>query len=73
MLCDQIKDFEDIKMEASWKNVLSQEFSKDYMSALKKFLFERKAQKKVLLPAGSDIFSAFNLTPFNKVKAVILN
>ena len=58
-------------IEASWLEILKDEFSKPYMVKLKKFLIEEK-KKFVVYPKGKEIFNAFWLTPFNKVKVVIL-
>ncbi|HEY4788170.1 MAG TPA: uracil-DNA glycosylase [Bacteroidales bacterium] len=55
----------------SWKEVLSDEFDKPYFSALKKFLIEEKSKYEVY-PPGSLIFNAFNKTPFDQVKVVLL-
>jgi len=55
----------------SWKEVLIHEFQSDYFKSLKEFLvLERK--KQIIYPPASKIFAAFNYTPFDKVKAVIL-
>ena len=59
------------QIEIGWLNALKGEFSKDYFLKLKAFLSAEKSQYK-LFPAGSQIFEAFNLTPYNKVKVVIL-
>lgn len=59
------------KIEESWKSVLISEFQSDYFADLKAFLQTEK-QNYTLYPPGSLIFSAFNHTPFNKVKVVIL-
>src|ERR1700739_5123931 len=59
------------QLEAGWLNVLKDEFGKDYFTKLKAFLVEEKAKFR-LFPPGSQIFSAFDLTPFDKVKVVIL-
>jgi len=61
-----------IELESSWLKVLGEEFDKDYMVRLKKFLKEEKESGKKIYPKGSDIFNAFNKTPFDKVKVVIL-
>lgn len=58
-------------IEASWLKVLSEEFSKPYFSELRQFLVEEKKVAKIY-PPGSLIFNAFNKTPFDKVKVVIL-
>jgi len=62
----------DIQIEDSWKQVLKQEFSKPYFQQVVTFLKTEKVQKKVIYPPGSLIFNAFNQTPFNKVRVVIL-
>ncbi|PTS91814.1 uracil-DNA glycosylase [Pedobacter sp. HMWF019] len=59
-------------LEPGWLNVLSQEFEKDYMKSLKLFLQEEKQKGNTVFPKGPDIFNAFNHTPFDKVKVVIL-
>lgn len=56
----------------SWMNHLGEEFKKDYMLDLKSFLKEELNKKKAFYPRGSEIFSAFNLTPLNEVKVVII-
>lgn len=61
----------DPKIESSWKAALSSEFNKPYFSELKAFLVEEKKQYTVY-PAGSNIFNAFNTTPLDKVKVVII-
>jgi uracil-DNA glycosylase len=61
-----------IELEPSWLQVLGDEFDKDYMIQLKKFLKEEKEAGRKIYPKGSDIFNAFNKTPFDKVKVVIL-
>lgn len=61
-----------IKLPPSWLAVLSREFEKPYMVKLKQFLSEEKANGKIVYPAGSNWFSAFNDTPFDQVKVVIL-
>lgn len=61
-----------IKIESSWKKALLQEFSSPYMGDLRQFLRQEAASGKKIYPRGSDIFSAFNLTPLEKVEVVIL-
>lgn len=56
----------------SWMQHLGEEFKKDYMLNLKSFLKKELQQHKAIYPSASDIFSAFHLTPFNKVKLVII-
>ncbi len=61
----------DVKIEPSWKTVLAGEFEKEYFLNLTKFVHEeyRTAQ---IFPPGRQIFAAFDATPFNDVKVVIL-
>jgi uracil-DNA glycosylase len=58
-------------IENSWKQELSEEFQSEYFYNLKSFLLEEK-KNFIIYPPGSDIFAAFNYTPFDKVKVVIL-
>ena len=62
----------DVKIEESWKKVLKAEFSKPYFPQIPLHLKTEKSQGKLIYPPGSLIFNAFNTTPFNKVKVVIL-
>lgn len=55
----------------SWYNVLNAEFEKDYFTSLKAFLVEEK-KHHVVYPPGQLIFNAFNTTPLDEVKVVIL-
>lgn len=61
----------DVKMEASWKAHLEEEFRKPYFEKLTDFVRSEYAEKKVYPPAGM-IFSAFDHCPFNEVKVVIV-
>lgn len=63
---------ESVKIHPTWLNELNQEFSKPYFLALKSFLKEEKQNGHVIYPKGEAIFSAFDSTPFDKVKVVIL-
>ncbi len=58
-------------IEESWLEVLGSEFDMEYFSELKAFLIEEKGKYRIY-PPGSLIFNAFNHTPFEKVKVVIL-
>lgn len=58
-------------IESIWYQALSEEFKAEYFIKLKLFLLEEKKHFKIY-PPGSEIFSAFNHTPFDKVKVVIL-
>ncbi len=61
-----------VKIESSWKEVLEQEFQKPYFEQLTAFLKTEKVQGKTIYPPGPLIFNAFEQTPFNKVKVVLL-
>jgi uracil-DNA glycosylase len=60
-----------LQIEESWKQVLHDEFEAPYFQLLTEFLREEK-KKHIIYPPGPLIFSAFNNTPFNKIKVVIL-
>jgi uracil-DNA glycosylase len=61
-----------IKIEESWKTQLQNEFQKPYFEALTRFIKEEVKNGKVIYPLGPDIFRAFEFTPFDNVKVVIL-
>ncbi len=61
-----------VEIEASWKKQLHSEFSKDYFENIVAFLKTEKAQNKIIYPPGSLIFNAFDKTPFNILKVVLL-
>jgi len=58
-------------IEKSWVDILVNDFNSTYFEQLKAFLVEEK-EKYTIFPHGSLIFSAFNHTPFDKVKVVII-
>jgi len=62
----------DVKIHASWKEVLKEEFSKPYFLQLVTFLKTEKVLGRIIYPPGPLIFNAFNTTPFNQVQVVIL-
>ena len=61
-----------IKIEPSWKAVLENEFEQPYFQAIASFLRREKDAGKVIYPPGPLIFNAFDSTPFEQVKVVIL-
>ncbi|MBA53682.1 MAG: uracil-DNA glycosylase [Pseudomonadales bacterium] len=63
---------EQVKMEPSWKQHLLPQFQADYMQQLRQFLVQQKKAGKVIYPKGEEYFNAFNLTPFDQVKVVII-
>ena len=63
---------DNIKIEDSWKKVLKDEFEKEYFPEIKSFLVNEIKSGKTIYPPGKLIFNAFNLTPFDKLKVVII-
>lgn len=59
------------KIDPTWLKALQAEFEAPYFAQLKQFLVDEKRQHTVY-PQGTQIFSAFNHTPFDKVKVVVL-
>lgn len=59
------------QIEQSWKEILHDEFEKPYFSELKDFLVKEKSLYHIY-PPGPLIFEAFNKTPFDKIKVVLL-
>lgn len=62
----------DVKIDSSWKNILKPEFGKPYFLEAVTFLRMEKAAGKTIFPPGSLFFNAFNTTPFESVKVVLL-
>lgn len=62
----------DIKIELSWKNALADIFQKPYFIQLIEHIKAEKTLGKLIYPSGPNIFKAFSLTPFDKVKVIIL-
>ncbi len=60
-----------VKIEASWKRLLEEEFEKPYFGELIRFVKQEYASHKVF-PPGKLIFNAFDRCPFDRVKVVIL-
>lgn len=61
-----------VNIENTWRTALQSEFDKPYFAELAAFLHEEKHQGKQIFPPGDKIFKAFELTPLDKVKVVIL-
>ena len=61
----------DVKIESTWKSKLKDEFEKEYFINLIEFV-KQEYKSKTVYPPGSLIFNAFNLCPFDNVKAVII-
>ena len=62
----------EVRIEQSWKNALAGEFGKPYFESLVRFLRSEKAAGQTIYPPGSQIFRAFDLTPVENLKVVIL-
>lgn len=61
----------EVKIDDSWKNLLKDEFEKDYFLKLADFV-KKEYGSTTVFPPGGLIFNAFNLCPFDRVKAVII-
>ncbi|MDX2136123.1 MAG: uracil-DNA glycosylase [Saprospiraceae bacterium] len=61
-----------VQIEASWKTVLNDQFEQPYFSAIRSVLLQAKNDGKTIFPPGPLIFNAFNQTPFDRVKVVVL-
>lgn len=62
----------EIRLESSWKKLLSDELKRPYMLELQDFLSSELKKGKTIYPQTDEIFAALNLTPFSQVKVVIL-
>jgi uracil-DNA glycosylase len=62
----------DVQIEESWKTALKPEFAKTYFQNIVTFLKTERMANRTIYPPGSLIFNAFNTTPFENVKVVIL-
>jgi uracil-DNA glycosylase len=61
-----------VQIEESWKEALKEEFQKPYFLEIKSFLVKAKKEGKIIYPPGPLIFNAFNSTPLDKLRVVIL-
>ncbi|MBI1341857.1 MAG: uracil-DNA glycosylase [Terrimonas sp.] len=62
----------DVKIEPHWKEALKPEFNKPYFQQIVHHIKTEKKQGKIIYPPGSLIFNAFEKTPIDTVKVVIL-
>lgn len=62
----------EVKIEQSWKQALQSEFDKPYFAELVRFLHKEKQEGRVIFPPGPQILRAFELTPVDSLKVVIL-
>jgi len=61
-----------VKIEESWKDVLADEFEQPYFATIKQYLLNERKAGKTVFPPGPLIFNAFNSTPFQEVKVVVI-
>ena len=61
-----------VQIEVSWYEALKEEFALQYFEQLRSYIHDEKTKGKTIYPANKNIFKAFELTKFDKVKAVIL-
>lgn len=66
-----MSDHDRIRLEHSWKAKLEAEFSKPYFEALRTFV-RQEYKKYRIYPPAALIFRAFDMTPFDQVRVVIL-
>ena len=64
-------NLDDVRIENGWKEALREEFLSEYFAKIKENLLAAKA-REIVYPPGNLIFNAFNLTPFERVRVVIL-
>lgn len=72
MLSNEISVTEKLALDESWRARLEEEFAADYMKNLRAFLRDQIRTGKTVYPHGQEIFNAFNHTPFENVRVVIL-
>ena len=60
------------QLHSSWQAVIGEEFDQPYMQSLRAFLKQEKAAGKTIFPPSPLIFNAFNHTPFEQVRVVII-
>ena len=63
---------EAVNIDPSWREALSNEFKQDYFAQIKQFVMNEKQKGKRIYPPGSLIFHAFDLTPFERIRVVLL-
>ncbi|MFK7914079.1 MAG: uracil-DNA glycosylase [Pseudomonadales bacterium] len=62
----------DVRLHESWKSRLASEFEAPYMKSLRSFLQTQKQAGRTIYPPGEQMFAALDLTPFERVKVVII-
>lgn len=71
-MIDEVTDTPTIQLEPSWKQHVGEYLLQPQMRELSAFLRQRKASGAAVFPPGPQIFAAFDATPFEQVKVVIL-
>jgi uracil-DNA glycosylase len=61
-----------VRLDASWKAALADEFDALHMTKLREFLLEQKRARRVIYPKSDNIFAALDLCPLPNVKVVII-
>lgn len=61
-----------VKIESSWREALKDQFNKEYFKQIVLHIRTEREQGKIIFPKGNNIFKAFDATPLNKVKVVII-
>lgn len=56
----------------SWSKLLADEFKKPYIAKIEKFLNSELEKKKQVFPPADEIFTAFNVLPFDQISVVII-
>jgi uracil-DNA glycosylase len=67
-----MSEVKDVKIEASWKNALADEFKQPYFQNIKDFLVKEKEAGKTVYPPSNQIFAAYDAIPIDQVKVVVL-
>lgn len=62
----------DVKIEPSWKAILQDEFRKEYFQNITEWIKTERLSGKTIYPSGQHIFNAFEQTPFDSVKVVLI-
>ncbi len=65
-------NIEDIKINDDWKEFLKEEFNKNYFLEIKKRYIQALNNNAIIYPPANLTFNAFNLTPLDGIKIVLL-
>lgn len=67
-----MSDTKKVNIHDSWYRELEEEFQQPYFSAIKNYLVKERKGGHKIFPPGKQIFNAFDTTPFDQVKVVII-